>query len=241
MRNYLDSKIRNIYQKTQAAIIEGLPLLSPVVLLKREIPDDAEVVLDIGCGKGTSLFVELAKCKNIYLIGVDLFLPSLIEAKKIFNDVILADARYLPFKQASSDIIVSSQVIEHLDKGILFINSLQEISKKKIMITVPVGSNLKHDLEDGNPYQAHKSFWYPEEFKRLGFQVYGCEGARFLRSEQSRFHANKNFYLFFYFFGIITQFLTYKLVTASYQMLCIKQLNKQKNLPRQFKKDRKRC
>jgi SAM-dependent methyltransferase len=218
-------KIENIFLKAHAAVRASLPFLSPVDLLKRQIADDAKIVLDLGCGKGTSLSIELAQRKDVYLVGVDLFLPSLIEAKSIYKDVVLADVRFLPFRPASCDVAVGSQVIEHLEKSVNFINRLEEISKKTVIITVPVGSNPKHDLEDYNLHQAHKSEWYPEEFKKLGFQVWGCEGARFLRNEQSQFKMCKAFYLFFYFLSIFTQFITYKLVVASYQMLCVKQLH----------------
>lgn len=202
-----------------------MPFLSCIHLVKRQIVKNVKTILDIGCGKGTPLSVELAQFKGAYLIGVDTFLPSLIQAKKVYGDVILADVRFLPIRPASCDVVVASQVIEHLEKRLSFVNVMEEISNKTIIVTVPVGQNPKHELEDLNPDQAHNSEWHPEEFKKLGFQVYGCEGARFLRSEKSQFRLGKRFYPFLFLLSILTQFFTYRLVVVSYQMLCMKQVS----------------
>jgi len=196
--------------------------------VKRQISDDAITILDLGCGKGTPLSIELSEHKGIYLVGLDLFLPSLIEAKSFYDDVILSDVRFLPFRTASCDVTIGSQIIEHLDKDEIFIKRFEEISKKTLIITVPVGSNPKHHLENENPYQKHKSEWYPDDFKKLGFKVWGCEGARFLRSERSQFKMHKAFYPLFFVLSIFTEFITYKLAVASYQMLCVKQLDDKK-------------
>jgi len=220
----VNPKIATLFFRVYTVVKECLPLFSPVTLMKRQIMDDAKIILDLGCGKGTSLSIELAKRKDLYLIGLDLFLPSLLEAKKVYHAVVLADVRFLPFRDSSCDVVIGSQIIEHLEKEVIFINRLEEISKKTVIISVPVGSNPKQHLEDGNPHQAHKSEWHPEEFKKLGFKVWGCEGARFLRGERSQFKL-KIFYPLFFALSIFTQLFTYKLVVASYQMLCVKQLS----------------
>jgi ubiquinone/menaquinone biosynthesis C-methylase UbiE len=66
-------------------------------------------ILDVGCGWGR----ELARLKNA--IGIDICLPFLRAARNYTNnDVILASATSLPFKEDAFDCLVMSEVIEHL-------------------------------------------------------------------------------------------------------------------------------
>jgi SAM-dependent methyltransferase len=216
------TSIEKLFLKLSNDVSRSLPFLSMINFSKKKIKVEIKSILDLGCGKGTALSLELAKYKKAYLVGVDIFLPSLIKAKNCYGDVILANVKFLPINSKSCDLVVASQVMEHLDKRTNFLKTIENIANKLIIITVPVGHNPKHALEDSNPDQAHNSEWYPWDFKKLGFQVYGCEGARFLRSEKSQFKGPKGFYRFLLLTSFFTQFITYKLAVASYQMVCIK-------------------
>ena len=210
-------------------LLEKYFYLSGDELIVRHTSSSPKVFLDVGCGKGnlmrSLLNLDKSKFSDSYKVGLDIFLPYLFRARGIYNDVIRCDLRFLPIKDATCDVVIANQVIEHLEKkdGFKLVNDLEKISRETIIITIPVGYNPKHHLEDGNPWQAHRSSWHPEEFKWRGFKVYGYSGARFLKDERSEFKTKLRIMVPFLFaLSLFTQAITYKLVTASYQMLCIK-------------------
>jgi hypothetical protein len=189
----------------------------------------SKVIIDVGCGKG-NLIKSQFDIDDLMLVhscsvGLDIFVPSLLEARKIYDNVVHCDVRYLPLRSASGDIVFATQILEHLEKndGFNLIRDIEKISRKIIIISIPVGENPKQHLEDDNFWQAHISSWHPDEFKAMGFKVYGYEGARFFRGEQGSYRIKlKILAPFQYLFSLLTQLITFKLVTVSYQMLCLK-------------------
>lgn len=174
-----------------------------------------KTLFDIGCGKG-ELLKSLLDADRIsphanYTIGFDIFTPSLKVAKKVHDDVIKCDIRSLPLRTKSCDIVMASQIIEHLTKneGLKLLTNLKRVSKGTIIITVPVGHNPKQFLEDNNPWQTHKSAWHPDEFRARGFKVCGYAGARFLLDERGEYSV-KSRILEPLFFGLtlFTQLIT---------------------------------
>lgn len=78
--------------------------------ITKALAKDSKKILDLGCGWGR----ELSRLQNA--VGIDLSLPSLKAAKNyVYNDVILASIDSLPFKDDAFDLIVMSEVIEHLE------------------------------------------------------------------------------------------------------------------------------
>lgn len=95
---------------------------------------DAEMILDVGCGWGR----ELSRLKNA--VGIDFSLPFLKTAKNyVKNDVVLADAHYLPFACNSFDFIVASEVIEHLTHVTKVLDEFKRVLKPKgkLLIQTP--------------------------------------------------------------------------------------------------------
>jgi SAM-dependent methyltransferase len=132
-------------------------------------------LLDVGCGRGTMMdFLRLRR--RIYKIGVDIFEPYLKEAKlkRRYDDVVVVDAKYLPFRERAFNIIIALHIIEHLRKedGFKLIKNLESLSKNFILFVTPLG-HMHIDIVDNNPYQVHLSAWYPNEFRALGYNVKG--------------------------------------------------------------------
>jgi len=81
----------------------------------------------------------------------------------------------LPFKPKSFDIVFCGQLIEHLEKedGWKLITRMEEIARKQVIITTPVGMYKTVTKHRDNPYLEHKSAWHPDELKALGYKVRG--------------------------------------------------------------------
>jgi len=179
-------------------------------------------VLDIGCGARSPL-ADLKK--TFYSVGVDIFEPSIRQSEKakLHDEYILGDILKLKkiLKQRKFDVVVALDIVEHLEKkdGWKLLEEMERVAKKKVIILTPYGFTQQHPYEE-NPYQIHKSGWYPEEFKKLGYQVYGMRGLRFIRGECATIK-----YKPWFFWGIISslsQFVTFFFPSLSYQLIAVK-------------------
>lgn len=88
-----------------------------------------EQVLDVGCGRGLLLVAAAHRLQTGYAIGVDMWLPkaitgnvpnsalenAAIEGVRDRVDVKEADARELPFPDASFDIVISNFVLHEME------------------------------------------------------------------------------------------------------------------------------
>jgi ubiquinone/menaquinone biosynthesis C-methylase UbiE len=102
-----------------------------------EFAGDAERILDVGCGWGR----ELSRLRNA--VGIDICLPFLKTARHyVKNDVVLADARYLPFKENSFDFAVISEVIEHIVNPIEALNEIKRVLKSKAEFLIQTPNKL---------------------------------------------------------------------------------------------------
>jgi SAM-dependent methyltransferase len=82
-----------------------------------ELPHNpSAVLLDIGCGEGATgaLAVEREKCGTAY--GIELMPSAASIASSQLDEVVVGDAEQvsLPWKQSSIDIVILSEVLEHL-------------------------------------------------------------------------------------------------------------------------------
>jgi len=90
-------------------------------------------VLDVGCGQS-----HIGKFFNDYT-GVEISLPALKLAvennpKKHY---LRADGLHLPFKNGSFDLVICSDVIEHIEDKDRILKELTRLSKRYILITTP--------------------------------------------------------------------------------------------------------
>jgi ubiquinone/menaquinone biosynthesis C-methylase UbiE len=97
--------------------------------------------LDVGCGDGT--YESILEKDFCYLVGSDLTLSNLKMAKRRIDekskvDFVLADAKHLPFRSLSVDVLLCSEVLEHLHEPIEALAELLRVFNGVILITVPV-------------------------------------------------------------------------------------------------------
>ncbi len=167
--------------------------------LKQELKG-CQTVLDVGCGRGPfKIFSEYEST------GVDVYPDALIRAQAngYYHKLMKCDARELPFKDKSFDVVTCMQLIEHIskDEGKALIAKLERIARKKVVIMTPWGFYRIADKE--NPYMSHLCGWLPEEFAQTGYRV------RTFYALRMRFSDNPVIQVLDYFLSMLCRPLIY--------------------------------
>jgi 2-polyprenyl-3-methyl-5-hydroxy-6-metoxy-1,4-benzoquinol methylase len=155
-------------------------------ILAREVKKlDINSILDAGCGEGFTLeFLQNQKIGNVYE-GIDFLKTAIDIGRKVHPKVKLMQASIyeLPYKNDSFDVILCTEVLEHLDHPKDALNELFRVSKKYVLLSVPnepvfMGSNFlrgKNWSRFGNDIEHvnHWTFWGFENFvkKNAGVKV----------------------------------------------------------------------
>lgn len=178
----------------------------------RYLDKSSSTVLDVGPFWGSvGRLIRLREKRGHIIIGLDISTLYINHCKKTnyYNGLILADGRYLPFRNTILDTIIALEVIEHLTKkdGIIFLTDLERVNKRQILLSTPVGFRDMYHYHSES--QLHLSGWYPIEFRKLGYYVRGIFGMRIFPKDLA-FWVSYAFPIEFFFPQI------------AYNMLCIK-------------------
>jgi SAM-dependent methyltransferase len=96
------------------------------------------LVIDVGCGVGSNL--PLLKSMRFQVIGIDSEIYSLSLAKRISGvSLINGDLLRLPIKSNSIDLIVATDILEHLNEDLIGIQEIRRALTHKgiTVLTVP--------------------------------------------------------------------------------------------------------
>ena len=110
------------------------------------IPNDEACVCDIGCGPGVIISTILKAKPNFQISGVDIsshcikYAGKLLETKGLFASFLKADIRKLPFLDNAFDVVVGTEVFEHIsDPKIAFFEVARILKLKGYFIaSIPV-------------------------------------------------------------------------------------------------------
>ena len=104
------------------------------------IPPGVETILDAGCGDGRVL-AQLAGRYRMF--GVDVSYSALGRAPNRCR--VAGDLSHLPFRDESFDLVLVSEVVEHIPVDALpkVVVELRRVSRKYILITVPYRETLE--------------------------------------------------------------------------------------------------
>jgi len=106
------------------------------------IPSEVRTILDVGCGNGI-ITNELSSRWDV--TGLDNSAQALefVKTKKV-----LASALSIPFEDKSFDLVISSEMLEHMNQVDLerAVNEIVRTAKKYILITVPNQENLQSSM-----------------------------------------------------------------------------------------------
>jgi len=105
--------------------------------------DDSELLLGLGCGNARDLALYVKRAKQI--VGVDISMDMLKEGRReaalAGSDAqfIVGDATCLPFREASFDFAICSEIIEHIPEWRCALSNLHFILKRSgvLVLTTP--------------------------------------------------------------------------------------------------------
>jgi len=101
-------------------------------------------VLDVGCGKGFMLYDLKRLIPDIKIKGIDVSKYAIENSmKEVKQDLLVANARKLPFPDNSFDVVISINTIHNLDLEDCgtALREIQRVSKKNSFITVDAFRN----------------------------------------------------------------------------------------------------
>lgn len=126
---------REYYHLRPPSMVEHPSVVEKDRLLKTidMIPEDVRTILDVGCGEGM-ITKHLSEFQSV--VGVDITERALEE---LSCPAVVADAGALPFPDASVDMVLATEILEHLPSSAYrtTLDELQRISAKYILISVP--------------------------------------------------------------------------------------------------------
>lgn len=108
-------------------------------------------LVEIGCGRGLYAY-HLRKLKpDCDYVGCDFDRVGLNEAFKGRNiSYVLCDARMLPIRDNSVDVVLCSEVLEHLSSPYEVLASATDLSRKIVLVTFPI-EHLENKINARHP------------------------------------------------------------------------------------------
>ncbi len=210
-------RLRVAYSRVQPVLARWFPEWT--VFLAREL-HGCRSLLDLGCGPSSP--VRLFHVPET--VGVEVFPPYLEDSRKkgIHSRYILADITTVSFPERSFDVVLCTEVIEHLpkDKGLALIASAARWAKNKVILTTPNGS-VHQGAIGGIGSQAHVSSWTVKDLKRMGFRVAGISGLKYLRTDLGRVRYRP--YVFWNLVSNVSQKITRWAPRLAFQLFAVKE------------------
>lgn len=169
-----EKKSTNLAKHTTKNPIERIVLKNFFnTVVKTLRPLNISTVLDAGCGEGFTLDkLQKEKIGKSYK-GIEFDPQAVLTANTLYPkiDVKQGDVMKLPFKSNSFDLVVCTEVLEHLDNPKKAYRELLRVSRKYVLITVPNEpiftlqriAKLKN-LRHLGAHPEHIQHWGPREF-----------------------------------------------------------------------------
>ena len=140
-----------------------------------------ESILDVGCGEGHVIRLIRNNDWNLKLVGLDIDKNSLKMAKEKIENVnfIYGDIYELPFDDNSFDLVICSEVLEHLKKPALAMKELNRVASKFLFLSVPHEPyfwvcnfiTFNHISSWGNA-PGHINHWGLKSFRELAMKYF---------------------------------------------------------------------
>lgn len=139
----------------------------------------------------------------------------------IYNENALT---YLESTEKKYDMVNFGDIIEHFEKaeGEKLISLALE-KAKYVLINIPIGKHWKQEGTQENPWEAHKSVWYNNDFTKYKYHIIKSFSDFMLRDysvvllSENRIKFEKRFGRFFYLKNILRHKLGLKRIISKYE------------------------
>lgn len=196
-----------------------------------------ESILDIGVGFGRwgilfREFLEIWESSKYdgnwdrIIDGVEIFPGYLKEYHKYFyNNIYIENAAtFLCNTNKKYDLINFGDVIEHFEKseGEELINIAMQ-KGNFVLINIPIGKHWQQNGTKENPYEAHKSIWYNNDFTKFKYNIIKSFNDFTLREysvillSKKRIKFDRRFGRYFYFKNILKHKFGLKKLVEKYE------------------------
>lgn len=133
--------MKNDYWETEHGKLADNPdFMEKLEIIKSIIPDDVQTIVDVGCGDG---IITNSLSKRHFVTGVDISDAAL---EHLYSRVkrVKASADNIPLPSLYADLVLSSELLEHLPSPVYekAVSEFIRISNRYILITVPNDERL---------------------------------------------------------------------------------------------------
>jgi ubiquinone/menaquinone biosynthesis C-methylase UbiE len=172
--------LKYLFQKTT---VSGINYRTKHVKFMPRKGDALIKVLDVGCGGGNvSLAYIRHHYRRFYIVGIDLSISSLLNAKYIYDEVHQASATAIPFPDKTFDCVCSFDLLGHIPLE-LKDNVLKEINR----VLKPGGLTFHYIEVDAQKGINHWAKKYPNFYQKYFLENEGHFGLEHYRKVLSRF------------------------------------------------------
>ena len=146
--------------------------LLKTLLCSLNLPRES-LTIDIGCGVGSNL--SLLKTIGVRAIGCDRSFDNLLLAKmKFFSPFINGDLENLPIRSSSVELVIATDVLEHLEDDFAGVRELYRILRCNghLIVTVPAFQSLSgtQDIVTGH-WRRYRRQEILEKLSLAGFDT----------------------------------------------------------------------
>ena len=136
----------------------------------------AETILDIGCGEGYTTQIVKNANPEVQIEGIELGAEMVKKAKELHPDLHFEQGSVYEIKREdeSYDLVLSSEVLEHLEEPRKGLVELKRASKRYVLVSVPneplwrVVNMLRGAyLKDFGNTPGHVNHWSKRQFYRF--------------------------------------------------------------------------
>jgi ubiquinone/menaquinone biosynthesis C-methylase UbiE len=164
-----------------------------------KIPKSAENILDVG--SGSAWVAQYFISKNIKVTSLDISKENVLKAKNYYQNSkhsqLVSDSFNLAIKSNTYEVVIASEIIEHVIDPKEFIKELFRVVKPKgkLIITTPYKEKLRYYLcihcNKKTPIHAHihsfdekilTNLYSGEDLEKITWQTFGNKGLIFLRT-----------------------------------------------------------
>jgi len=144
-------------------------------MILAQAPKEIRRVLDVGCGSAWVATHFASQGAEVYSMDISTVNPQRAVAKYPFQGHygVVADVFHLPFQENTFDLIVASEIIEHVDDPALFLEKLLPALAPGgvLVVTTPHAEKLAYSLcihcNQPTPHHAHLHSFTAKSIREL--------------------------------------------------------------------------